>query len=299
MKHQGDSPIPDGALPVEKAPEAIWRSIEAQLDSPVRRPVPIWRWAIAAALILGTVGAWVATRQPRAGWDVVNIVGSAETPGRVTEGEWLETGVEGRARISVGEIGTVELEPGTRIRLIAASPLEHRLELGQGEISATITAPPRLFFVNTPAVVAVDLGCAYRMKSDELGNGLLRVTSGWVALERANGEALVPAGASCRIDARRGPGTPYFDDASEALRTALAGFDNGGSEMEAILSAARVRDTLSLWHLMSRTSGADRERVFDRMVALVPLPAGVTREKALLLDKDTLKLWREELAWKW
>jgi hypothetical protein len=153
--------------------------------------------------------------------------------------------------------------------------------------------------VNTPAAVAVDLGCAYRMKSDEAGNGLVRVTSGWVALERENGEALVPAGASCRIDARRGPGTPYFDDASQVLRTALDTFDSGGASLDAILASARVRDTLSLWHVLSRTSGADRQRVFDRMAALVPLPSGVAREKVLLLDKETLKLWREELAWKW
>jgi hypothetical protein len=35
------------------------------------------------------------------------------------------------------------------------------------------------------------------------------------------------------------------------------------------------------------------------MVALTPLPAGVTREQALALDAATLKLWREELAWTW
>jgi hypothetical protein len=37
----------------------------------------------------------------------------------------------------------------------------------------------------------------------------------------------------------------------------------------------------------------------DRMVELVPLSAGVSREKALQLDPATLKSWREELAWKW
>jgi hypothetical protein len=35
------------------------------------------------------------------------------------------------------------------------------------------------------------------------------------------------------------------------------------------------------------------------MVELVPLPASVSREKALQLDPAALKSWREELAWKW
>nr|AUN37702.1 hypothetical protein [uncultured bacterium] len=69
--------------------------------------------------------------------------------------------------------------------------------------------------------------------------------------------------------------------------------------MDTILSRARVRDTLTLWHLLSRVESADRIRVFDRMVELVPLPDGVSREKALQLDPATLKSWREELAWKW
>lgn len=294
-----ESPIPRGTLPLEQAPDAIWKSIEAQLDAPVRQPVQNWRWGVAAVLMAGIAVVWFAARLPRAAWDVVHVAGSKETPGRVAEGEWLETGADGRARIAVGSIGVVELEPDTRVRLVVASPQEHRLELGRGEIAATITAPPRLFFVNTPAAVAVDLGCAYRMKSDEAGNGLLRVTSGWVALERSGGEALVPAGASCRIDARRGPGTPYFEDAPEALRTALERFDADRSGLDAVLAAVRVRDTLSLWHVLSRTSGVDRERVFDRMTALTPLPQGVTRENALRLDPDTLRHWREELAWTW
>ena len=63
-----ESPIPPGLLPLEKAPDAIWRAIETQLDAPTRRPVNMWQWAVAAALIVGLTGAWFATRQPRTAW---------------------------------------------------------------------------------------------------------------------------------------------------------------------------------------------------------------------------------------
>jgi hypothetical protein len=69
--------------------------------------------------------------------------------------------------------------------------------------------------------------------------------------------------------------------------------------LDTVLAESRVRDTLTLWHLLSRVNAADRVRVYDRMAALVPVPAGVSREQALRLDAATLKLWREELAWKW
>ena len=75
--------------------------------------------------------------------------------------------------------------------------------------------------------------------------------------------------------------------------------DGGSSAVDAVLTAARERDTLTLWHLLTRVEPRDRTRVFDRMETLTPLPSGVTRDKALALDAETLKRWREELAWTW
>jgi hypothetical protein len=309
-------PIEPGQLPMVKAPDAIWDSVLASLDAgrvPERSGFRWWQFATAFSLLIGAVLLWYSTRPQPPSWEVVRLDGSpsvgskrvAET-GRIAVGEWLQTDASSRARISIGgttsEIGTVEVEPNSRIRLIVAKPNEHRLALARGEISAVVSAPPRLFFVDTPESTAVDLGCAYKMKTDESGSGLLRVTAGWVALEGKGRESLVPAGASCRTKSGAGPGTPYFTDASDALQQALSAFDfeKGGSEaLRTIRSESRVRDTLTLWHLLSRVDPNERVRVFDRMVELTPLPDGVSREKVLDLDKDTLQSWRQELAWKW
>jgi hypothetical protein len=238
---------------------------------------------------------WLALRSPTPAWNVTRDGIAA----RVAEGEWVETGPAGAASIEIGKIGVVRVEPGSRVRIVTASPTEHRLELAEGEIEAQINAPPRLFFVNTPATTAIDLGCAYRMRCDKAGNGYLRVTSGWVELGRDNGVSLVPAGARASIRAKQGAGTPYFEDAPAELRAAIEQFDQGERGLEAILQSARVRDTLTLWHLLAQVQDAERERVYDRIAALTPVPSGVTREKALALDEDTLRRWREELAWSW
>ena len=310
-------PIEPGQLPVVKAPDAIWNSIVASLDAervPVRSGFRGWQFAAAFSLLIGVVLLWYSTRPRPPSWEVVRLDGSpsvgskrvAETA-RIAVGEWLQTDASSRAKIVIGEpgigdIGTVEVEPNSRIRLTVAKPNEHRLSLARGEISAVVSAPPRLFFVDTPASTAVDLGCAYKMKTDESGSGLLTVTAGWVALEGKGHESLVPAGASCRTKSGMGSGTPYFSDASEALQEALAAFDfeKGGPEaLRVVRGESRIRDTLTLWHLLSRVDPAERLLVFDRMVELTPLPDGVSRDKALDLDKDTLAGWRQELAWKW
>jgi hypothetical protein len=196
----------------------------------------------------------------------------------------------------------VEVEPNTRLRIITARAGEHRLALAHGEIRARISAPPKLFFVDTASGTAVDLGCEYMLDADEGGFGLLRVTKGWVSFQWKGLESLVPAGASCRTHPGVGPGIPYFDDAPEMLKLALesSSFEKAGySALDIVLAEARVRDTLTLWHLLSRVQVEDRARVYDRIASLTPVPQGVSREQALRLDPETLKRWKDELAWTW
>jgi hypothetical protein len=287
-------------LPPVEAPAAIWASIETALDAKPREK-PIWRWAFAAAVLL-TVAGIAYWRAPVTQWDVVRLDGTPVVgakhirgTGKIAAGEWIKTDSASRAGIKVGDIGTVEVEPNTQVRVVTAKAGEHRLALQRGEIRAKILAPPRLFFVDTAAGTAVDLGCEYSLNSDENGAGLLRVTKGWVSFQWEGLESLVPAGASCRLRGRIGPGIPYFDDAPETLKQAL---DRNG-DLSIILAESRIRDTLTLWHLLARVKPDERERVYDRIAALTPIPAGVSREQALKLDPETLKHWREELAWTW
>ncbi len=292
-------------LPAVEAPEAIWSSIQAALQqgrSQHAAPVLWRRWAFAAAIALALAGAayWRVAHPQGIRWEVVWLDGSGVN--RIGSGQWIQTDARSRARVEVGTIGSVEVAPNTRVRVVTTRPDEHRLELQRGEIRAKISAPPKLFFVDTASGTAVDLGCEYTLRDDDLGSGLLHVSRGWVSFQWNGLESLVPAGASCRTRPKAGLGIPYFDDAPERLKQAIDvfAFEKGGNDaLTGILSEARKRDTLTLWHLLSRVEAADRGRVFDRIAALTPVPAGVSREQALKLDPQTLNRWREDLAWTW
>lgn len=301
-------------LPAVEAPDSIWPALEVALQegrSQPTRAVPWMRWAFAAAAVLVLAGVvyWRLATPPGTKWEIVRLHGSpsvgAKSMGgtsRIGTGEWIETDAESRALLKVGEIGSVEVGPNTRVRIVTTRPGDHRLALAKGEIQAKISAPPKLFFVETASGTAVDLGCEYALNMDENGSGLLRVIKGWVSFQWKGLESLVPAGASCRIHPQAGPGIPYFDDAPDTLKQALEafGFEKASNDaLSDILYEARVRDTLTLWHLLSRVDLTDRNRVFDRIAALTPVPPGVLREQVLRLDPQTLERWKEELAWTW
>ncbi|MBI2837238.1 MAG: hypothetical protein HYX75_02925 [Acidobacteria bacterium] len=275
-----------------------------------RRPALI---ALAAAACVGiaAVGIWYFFA-PRPGYEVASLAGiplvntrplPQTHPGHLPVGGWLETDAVSRARISVGMIGEVEVEPNTRIGLLKAHATEHRLSLQRGKMQARIWAPPLLFLVDTPSAVAVDLGCAYTLETDSSGTGMLRVTSGWVAFERDGIESFVPAGARCSTRAGHGPGTPVREDSTEALTNALVVLDfddrsaTGRAEaLETVLAEARLEDAFTLWHLLARSDAPERGRIFDRLSALVPPPPGVTREGTIGGDARMRDLWWNEFG---
>jgi hypothetical protein len=262
--------------------------------------------AAAAAFLLAMSGAWLSPRGRGASWEVTRLerVPAGETVARVERlrvGEWLETGESSRARVKVGAIGQVEIEPRTRLRLMDAGAASHRLALDRGVLHAWIWAPPGRFFVDTPSAVAVDLGCEYTLAVDETGAGLLRVTSGWVGFEHGGQESFVPRGAACATRPGKGPGTPYYEDASAELTRALAEVDFGPADARAdalrrVLAAARPKDALSLWHLLSRGNGEGRPAIYDQLAELVAPPDGVTREGVLAGDRRMLDRWWEALG---
>src|SRR5207245_10651198 len=91
------------------------------------------------------------------------------------------------------------------------------------------------------------------------------------------------------------------EEAPEERRRALADVDFGPAAarpeaVRSVLASARREDALSLWHLLARLDGADRAAVYDRLVALVPPPDGVTREGALAGDRRMLDRWWEALG---
>jgi len=268
----------------------------------------------AAAAMLVIVLAWFARlpappgEQP--GWQVTRLAGTPKIgdatvggTGHLLVGQWLQTDEASRATLDVSTSGKVEIDGNTRIQLVETRPGRHLLNLSRGTIHAMIWAPPGQFVVDTPAARAVDLGCAYTLHVDDNGAGLVRVTFGWVGFEFKGRESFIPAGAVCATQPGVGPGTPYFADASEGLREALAKLDFEQSSsasraalLKEILAGPRKRDALTLWHLLSRVSPEERDPVYRRLAALVPPPQGVTREGALQGDRRMLDLWWNELG---
>jgi hypothetical protein len=269
--------------------------------------------AAAAAIVMMVGATWstvrVAPTTSTVSYAVAAIegrprIGSSALAGsgRLSVGQTLVTDAVSRARVEIGTIGEVTVDPDSRVRLVSTRDGHHRLALATGTLRAVITAPPGQFVVDTPSATAIDLGCAYTLHVDEDGSGLLNVTAGWVSLQLAARESFVPAGASARIDSTRGPGTPRYDDEDREYQEAIDTFDfdedpgRRASALRALLAHTHSGDAVTLWHLLSRVGESDRAAVADALADQVAMPAGVTRDQILRLDPDALEAWWNALG---
>jgi len=298
--------------------ERLLSALTSQRHAPPERPrLLVTRWRVAAALALSAAavlafGLW--RRHSGSAWEVYAIAGTPTLQnapisgvGRWSTDQVLETGPGARAKILIDRIGEVDVEPGSRLRLLPTRGREHRLALDSGTLRAFIWAPPRRFFVETPEAVAVDLGCAYSLQVETSGAGWLRVAFGWVSFfsPTTDREVYVPAGAACILLPGRGAGTPHFEDASKRFLTAVGRLDASTEDREAVsilLAEARRKDALTLLQLLPHLALPERTRIFDGLAGLVPPPAGVERDAILRGDQRALGRYWEvfglgELKW--
>jgi hypothetical protein len=270
------------------------------------------RWLAIAALVGLTVmaswAAWIGRPAQVASGPslaVEDITGEpriaavvAKGNARLGVGQWLQTDAKSSARIAVGTIGHVTVEPNSRLQLKSTGENEHLLDLARGSIAAKIYAPPRVFLVDMPSARAVDMGCEYRLDVREDGAGVLRVTLGHVLLVKDGRESDVVMFASCRTRPGVGPGTPYFDDAAPEFAAELEklDFERGGERsLATVIAKAREKDALSLFHLFKRLSGSQKGAVFEKLVVLKPLPEMVTKEAVFAGDEGALSRWWDHM----
>jgi hypothetical protein len=281
---------------------------------PKRPPSRVWLAAAAAAVAV--VGTWQTVRLLRTpaqktSWQAVRMAGSPRVNGQavnesadVYTGQRIETDAASKVEVRSDFVGQVDLEPNSEMYVKESRESRHLFSLRRGVLHALIWAPPSQVAVDTPAVRAVDLGCMYTLETESNGDGLITVQRGWVAFDHQSKESFIPADAACRMYARRGPGVPWFEDAGAQLRGALEQWERAPTRdrLAAVLAAARPRDGLTLWHLLSRVPANERGEVFDRFAAIVKLPAEVERSaiiagNATALDRCWNSLDLGETSW--
>ena len=251
-----------------------------------RRPVPRrprYRWPLASAAAVAAcaigLSLWLPWRlhwDQGARWTVVAEADAA--PAALEVGTTWATSPRQTATIQVARIGSMQVLPGTTVRLRDTRTGHHRLELVEGRVRARIWAPPGYFGIAAGASETLDLGCEFEMSRDAQGTGSIQVTSGWVMHRVGRRETLVPAGSTLAFDDVRS-GVPLaatasagFRDAVDRLDLAMSAGRHAPDLERAAAAAATAADRFSLLALLTRYPELASGPLYPRLATLLGEP---------------------------
>lgn len=212
----------------------------------------------------------------------------------VAVGQWISTDRNSQAMLKVADIGSVIIEPNSRVRIVNSETDNYRIMLDYGTIAADIDAKPKTFFVETKSVTAIDLGCEYTFTVDSSGDGIIYVKSGMVALQSSERESIVPAGKFCATKYGFGPGTPFRENSSSQLKKALMEFDfgkGGSASLQVILKNAGKSDAVTLLNLLPRVDKTEQVKIYKKVSYFVPPPQNNWSDTSFSIDMNKLNEW--------
>ena len=277
--------------------------------TPLRRRTPrrrMARWpavaVLAAASVLLMVMSWRGSRD----WSVQTLYGggiqqSLQLAGPAPlPGSMIRTDSVSAARLRLGRLGTVDLDPASELRVTGVGGNAATLYLARGTMHARIWAPPRNFVVRTSGATATDLGCVYSLTADSAGNGVLAVTQGAVALSFGQATTLVMAGMAAKLYEDARTGAPYPLDAPPAYQRAVLAADRGRITQEtlsAIAAARGVGPAVTLVHLLPHVP-SELQSLARRTIAgmVSPPDSGMLLQE---LDGAALAAWTERIHTAW
>ena len=268
------------ARPIFRRP-TLWYGLAAAAVLLIAAGVSLWSWRLS----------WPAGRP----WAVHS--NEASMPAELAVGAPFTIARGARAEIQIARIGQMAVEGDSRLTLLSTQGSRHRLTLDTGSVHVRVWAPPGSVVIRTPTGEVIDLGCEFELTATP-DRTEVRVRSGWVQLDNAIDESLIPEGASAAMSAGGPPGVAVFDDASPAFAAAVRSLERGGPDAAAAVSAiaasARARDVYTLLLLIERGHpGSDQFAA--RAAELVPPPPDVTVNRVLRGDRDALWRWRDTL----
>jgi hypothetical protein len=123
-------------------------------------------------------------------------------------------------------------------------------------------------------------------------------------LEKYGLQSLIPEGAQAELDSKSGPGTPFDDHATAQFRAALNAIDALGRSVLAdnpaidqLVKASSAKDAITLISLLTRYPQLAETPIYDRAIAIIPPPDGLTRDAVRNKNPALMDDWWHKLPY--
>lgn len=277
-----------------------WERKKAKFFDTLKKP-NVRKGIIAGAAVLILFIFYQVFLSKGAAWEFNRLRIGASTPektGEFAENDILETNAVSRVEIKIPDVGSVFLEPDSKIQRLPSD----KISLINGVVNAIKTGAQKPLTIEVPQAEIKDyfLGGKFTVYTGEDLVTVFSVQEGWTEVKKGEVDALVLSNHTCRIIPDSGLGLPYLNTSSEDFVQAINAycFSNPGNEeaLISILTKADVKNCVTLWNLMHRVTRKQRDMVIYTIFGLLGAPpAGVTDEGLRTLNSEMMLKLIEEI----
>lgn len=262
---------------------------------------------ILLPLILIAAGYFIFDYQKNnSPWKVITLEGNItingliDNSGIIHQGQSLLTDNSSRAAIRIPKVGNVEVGENSLLVLTKAKDGNNRIMLRSGSINVTNLSNMPEFSIELKDCIVNDRGGEFNISIYNNKNAVVNVKYGFVEIKKNEKIIYLNEDHICEIRYGFNIGTPYRQDAAEALKAEVMNFDfsNGGdNSVNKIMELATEKDMLTLLALIPNSSQLQRQILFQAIANKFPPPESVTKRGIINGDLHMLYLWWNEIVW--
>jgi RNA polymerase sigma-70 factor (ECF subfamily) len=249
---------------------------------------------IAAYIFITSGGGWEITSlsgQPIQDNNILKKVDGFE------DGSTIVTDETSSLSVMMPGLGRLFIDNAS---VVSRTKKSNEIKLEKGQIKKFEGDASDVLTIITPLAKFTELykGGAFRLQVDSDGSCKLVVVSGRIIINIKEFDSYVPKNFDCLISKGK-YAIPYPSDSAPALISMLQNFTGANDpSVGTILSQITKKEALSLWHILQLVRTENRSIAYDKLNEIIPVPSNVTKAGIIVLKKEMLMDWLQEIELK-
>lgn len=215
----------------------------------------------------------------------------------IAEKQIFKLDKNGEADIYINDLGTLHVKGKSKLKILSIDPDQGSISLSYGHIEYIPKPTLGMFQILINDLLITSKNSKFGIYSDDLGDFTIEVLSNFLEIKFKGIVHRFAHDYVVKIEAGQVLKTPYSIKTSPEFIKLVHDYDynHDAKMLLKIIDKASKNDALTLHFLLSQVDPAKRELIIDKLNTIIPLPYDVDKSKILILDKQGMNKWWDEI----
>ncbi|MEN8192571.1 MAG: hypothetical protein ABFS12_07115, partial [Bacteroidota bacterium] len=216
---------------------------------------------------------------------------------KISENQVFELVEDGEADIYVNDLAVINVNKNVKFEILTANQNKNLISFRYGNLEYTPKLGSKRFEIQIGPLLVISTNSKLKISTDQYGDYELEIISNFLNIELYEDSYRFSRDYIIKIDANREIRIPYNKKSTRKFIKLVENYfyKNDPEILDKIITNASFNDAFTLHYLLPQVTPAKRELIIKKLQSLVPLPFGVEISDILILNKEMLNKWWDEI----